>query len=377
MSRRRRPASTGPARGAVVVRTGVAEGGRNVVAAPALFGALTVIVAALAGGAAVADLAVVDRIVTDERAYLDAGGDLLVATVRDGSVDAAACAAVGRLDGVSAASAVSVRQARLAGRPEHVQTVLLATPGLEQMVGLPALAAGQVLVSQVVADRWAWGPATAVQLVPGSTGPAEWDVPADPLAVGSVADLTRFGDAASSAIVVPAAATGTVDECLVQAVPAAFDEVAAAVPALLGDGADTAVDVRRLVDAGAFGPDAAADFADRPTRGAGLAAGAVVGVLLALVAWTRRQRSALYATLGLPWAGGVVLRVTEALLPVAAGAGWGGLCAAVAGTALGLPPGTAALTAALHATACAGVAVAVVVTTSLWRPPTLQALKDR
>ncbi|GHS85770.1 hypothetical protein AGMMS50218_04100 [Actinomycetota bacterium] len=350
---------------------------RNVVAAPSLFGALTLVVALVTGGAATADLLVIDRVVTDERAYLDAGGDLVRASVRDGSIDAAACAAVAHLDGVTAASAVSVRQARLLGRPEHTQTVLLATSGIEQMVGLPALGGGQVLVSQIVADRWVWRAGTPVQLVPDGTAQGGWDVPTAMLEVGGVADLSRFGDAASTAIVVPAAATGAADECLVQSVPAALDDVAAALPALLGDSEDTPVDVQRQVYTGAFGPDAALDFASRPTRAAGLAAGTVVGVLLALVAWTRRQRSALYATLGMPWAGGVVLRVTESLIPVAVGAAWGGLCAALVGTALGLPPRTAVVTAGLQVLAAAGTAVVLVVLTSLWRPPTLQALKDR
>jgi hypothetical protein len=366
-----------PGRGAAA-RRGAAEGCRNVRAAPALFGALTGIVALLTGGAAVADLAVVDRVVTDERAYLDAGGDLLRASVQDGGVDAAACAAIAGLDGVTAASAVSVRQVGLSGRPDQTQTVLLATAGLEQMVDRPPLGDGQVLVSRAVADRWTWRAGTLLELrADGSAPGATWEVPTGTLEVGAVADLSRFGDAASSAIVLPAAATGTADECVVQAVPAATEDVAAALPALLGDDEGSRVDVQRQVVTGEFGPDAAADFADRPTRAAGLVAGVVIGALLALVGWMRRQRSALYATLGMPWAGGVVLRVTEAVLPVLAGAAWGGLGAALAGVALGLEVETAVVTAGLHTLACCGAAVAVVVLACLWRPPTLQALKDR
>ncbi len=365
------------ARPAAVLRRGVAEGWRNVVAAPFLHGALTVVVTLLVTSAGVADLAVVHRIVADERAYLAAGGDLLRASVRDGSLAADACAAVTALDGVLASSAVSVRQVRVVGRPEHTQTVLLATPGLERMVGAPTLGPDEVLVSQVVADRWGWRAGTPVRLVPHSTGPTVWDVPERGLAVGGVADLSRFGDAASSAVVVPSAPSGAADECVVQTSAAARDDVAAALPALLGDGTAGAVEVQRPLDGGAFGPDAALEFARRPTRLAGLAAGAVAGVLLAVVAWTRRQRSALYATLGMPWSGGVVLRATEGVVPVVAGGAWGGLCAGATGAGLGLPVGVAVVTAALHALAAAGGAVAVVVLVALWRPPTLQALKDR
>jgi hypothetical protein len=364
-------------------RTGFVEGLRNIVAAPFLFGALSMAVALLVGGAITADLAVINGIVANERAFLDAGGDLLRASVRDwGAIDAARCAAVEHVDGVSAASAMSARQVRLAGRPDHAQTVLQASAGLETIVGAPLLGEGQAIASQVVAERWEWRAGTLIALLPDAvlgaqTGGASWTPPEGVLTLAATPDTSRLGDQASTAIIVAGAAVGDADECIVQAEPQALDSIEAALPAMLGEGAIGTVDVQRQVFTGAFGPDPAGEFAARPTRMVGIAAGIIVGVLLAFITWTRRQRAALYATLGMTYTSGVILRASEAIYPALLGIAWGALWAALAGTGFGLAPHVSAVTAALHALAAAATAIAVIAIVSLWRPPTLQALKDR
>lgn len=344
------------------IRHSVVEALRNVLAAPFLFGAMTITVAVLSGGAATADLAVTHGILRAEKAYLDAGGDLLRVTPEDGAIDAASCAAARALPGVVATSAVSEKRVRLAGRPDHVQTLLLATPGLEQIVDAEPLGPGQVLASAALGDRWSWRAGTLVHLEP---------------AIGIGESWERLGDAASTSLVVAGPPTGTAETCLVRAQAHLVGVLAETLPGVIQSTGGEAPRVERLVYTGRFGPDPSADFGARPTRWAGAVAGAVVGFLLAFVLWTRRQRSALYATLGVPWSGGVQLRLTEGLLPALAGCAWGAVWACAAGVWLGLSSDVAFTGALLQAGACLAVAAAVVVLASLWRPPTLQALKDR
>lgn len=357
---------------------------RNIVAAPFLFGALTLAIALLTGVAIAADLLTINHILTNERAFLAAGGDLLRASVREqGVIDAAECAHVAQLNGVIAASAITPRQARISGRPDHTQTVLEASDGIETIVGGPKLGAGEAFASQVVAKRWDWQPGTRLKFVaetpviglPDDGEP--WQPPSEVLTITATPDTTRLGDQAASAIFLPRAAIGTATECVVQVEPAAIATVEAALPALLGEDDGRLINVQRQIFTGEFGPDPAAEFTARPTRQVRLTVGAVIGLLLAFVAWSRRQRSALYATLGLNYASGFALRAIEAVYPALAGIAWGTVWATLVGVIAGLGPRVAVQTAILHALTAASIALAVILLVSLWRPPTLQALKDR
>ncbi|WP_162616389.1 hypothetical protein [Xylanimonas allomyrinae] len=79
----------------------------------------------------------------------------------------------------------------------------------------------------------------------------------------------------------------------------------------------------------------------------------------------------------MPWPAGVTLRALEAAIPIVVGTAWGTLWAALAAHALPLPASTILRTATAHGLASAATALALITLTSLWRPPTLQALKDR
>jgi hypothetical protein len=361
-------------------RTGssIAEGLRNVVSAPFLFGALTVAVALVAGGAGAADLVVTSRVLDTEQAYLDAGGDILVAQVTDGDAfGAAACTSAAGVPGVVAAAAVDERHVRIAGRPEVVQTVLAVTPGFAGVVDAALPGPGEVLVADTLAERWQWSPGGHLQMLPGDSVGDGWTPPTEVQTVAATVPLTRLGDAASTSLVTVRPETGDAGSCVLRVRPEQADDVAAAIPATLGEGPSRKVQVSRQVYTGQFGPDPAAEFAERPTQWAGLAGGAVIGVILALITWTRRQRAALYATLGVPPGAGVVLRWTESATPLLLGAGWATVWAATLGLALGLTPVHALLGAAGQVGAAVAVALAAVIVVGLWRPPTLAALKDR
>lgn len=368
-----------------MIKDGLVEALRNIVAAPFLFGALAIAVAMLSGGAITADLMTISRIVSSENSFIEAGGDLLRASPREnGEIDSARCAALADLNGVIAATAVSAHQVRLSGRPEHIQTVFSASPGIETIVGASALSESQLIASQIIAERWNWRDGTKVamnldtffDILSASSGDP-WQPPVGTQVVIATPDLSRLGDQASTAIIVPAPAIGTAAECIVQAEPHLIDTVEDTIPALLGEDDGSAIDVQRQVYVGEFGPDPAREFAGRPTRMVGLAGGAAAGVLLGFIAWTRRQRAALYSTLGMSYSGGVALRAAEMAYPALLGITWGTLWAALIGTELGLVPRVSVTTASLQGLAAAATTLAITVTVSLWKAPTLQALKDR
>ncbi|QAY63005.1 hypothetical protein ET495_06845 [Xylanimonas allomyrinae] len=183
------------------------EAGRNTLAAPFLYGALLIAVALVTAAAAFADLTAIARVVAAERAFLDAGGEIVRATHTDGRIDARACAAIADIEGVTAASAVTTHQARLAGRPGHPQNVMTATPGLEDVIDAPTLQPGQILTSVRALDRWSWQTGTQIQLLPAHHGMASelWEPPAELLTTAGTANLGRLGDGADSTLIIPAA----------------------------------------------------------------------------------------------------------------------------------------------------------------------------
>ncbi len=360
-------------------RASLGEGLRNLRDGALLGTALVGITTLVVGGALLADVVTATRVLRAESAYLDAGGDLLVAQAQgEGGVDAAACVALGGLTGVRAAFAATTSPgaATLAGRPESSQTVVVATERVLDLFGNPPLAAHQVLASHTIADRWQWERGSLLRLIPHDS--AEVRAPGGILEVAGVVDLGLLEEGASTGVLTLGAATGQASACFVRIEPQYRDDLRAAIPAALGEAAGTAINVADRLPAGALAQDPAAAFDTRITRWAGAAAGAVVGLLLGVVAWTRRGRSALYASLGVPYSGGLLIRWTEGVAVVILGTLWGVAAATTIGVVLVDAPAALVLDLAGRGGALAGVvAIAVVVVVGLWRPPTLAALKDR
>jgi hypothetical protein len=125
------------------------------------------------------------------------------------------------------------------------------------------------------------------------------------------------------------------DRCWVEFAPAAFQS---AEPLL-----DAWFDTEGLVVApfafqGELTRDPAAEFSTRPTRSGWIWAGATGSLFYWLLAWMRRGEYALYAALGVPWYGRVVMAGVESFILSAAafvaGLLWAMLVAEIGGRVL-------------------------------------------
>jgi hypothetical protein len=360
-------------------RHSVAEALANVRAGGFLMATLIALGAAMVAAVVAVDLGAAHRIVAAEDAYLAAGGDLLVAQpAGQGEVDAAACADLAGLAGVRTAFALDVQPggARLVGRPESQQTFVMATPGVAEFLGLDHLGGDQAAVSTLIADRWQWSPGSRFQL--DDDDARALHAPPGVLTVAAVSNLELISQSASTGVLLVRAPTGTAQACYVQVMPSYKKDLKAAIPALLGESSRDTIQVAERLPAGGFAQDPAREFEARPTRWAGAGAGAVAGLLWAVVAWTRRGRAALYASIGVPYSGGVLIRWTEGMVVVVSGILWGAVLSV--GAAMlwsGADAGLGVTMALQHLVAALATGVLVVVLTGLPRPPTLSALKDR
>jgi len=357
-------------------RASLVEGLTNVRDGATLSAVLVAVATLVVGGAVLLDLVSAGAVLATERDYLDAGGDLLVAqAASDGTLDAARCDALTHVTGVRAAAAVTVSTdaARLVGRPASAQTVVTATAGIIPLLDLPTMPADGVVASRVVAERWQWTAGTHLQLEPRVPG-----LPTSVLEVRAVTDLAQLSEAASTGVLLVATPTRQADACFVRVHPQYRDTLRDTIPAALGATQSAPVNVADRVPAGALSQDPRTAWEDRPTRWAPLAAGLVVGLLWSVIAWTRRGRAALYASVGVPYAGGVLLRWTEGAAVVVLGTAWGcALAAGVAAVAVDIPLRVAVSLVLRGGGSALVVALALVALVGLWRPPTLAALKDR
>jgi len=360
-------------------RASVSEGLANLRDGALLASVLVAITTAVVAAALLVDVLTAARVLAVERDYLAAGGDLLVAqSAGQQTLDAARCAALADVRGVRSAVAVTVipGAARLVGRPQSQQTLVTATAGIVDLLDLPTLPVDGVVASTVIADRWQWAPGTRLQLDPTDAGVVR--APRDVLTVTAVRDLALVSDGASTGILMIRPPVGDADQCFVRIDPQYRDDLRATIPAVLGETTTSAVNVSDRLPPGALSQDPAAAYDGRTTRWAGGAAGIVVGLLWAVVAWTRRGRAALYASVGVPYSGGVLIRWTEGSGVVVLGALWGGALAVTAAVAAVHAPVGVALDLVVRGAGLAlVVALGLVVLVGLWRPPTLEALKDR
>lgn len=357
----------------------VGEGLRNVRDGAWLFAGLVAISALVVGGALLADVVTGARILGEESAYLDAGGNLLVAQRQsDGTLDAGRCASLTGISGVTAAAGVSVEPGagRLVGRPDSQQTIVTATPGVLEILDVGSVGTDQAVASSVVSERWLWREGSHFQIEADDA--ERVGVPSTVQSLAAVADLELLSEGASTGILFLRAPVGEVDQCFVQIAAQYRDDVRAALPALLGERPDSAVTVADRLPAGAFAQDPAASWDGRPTRWIAGAAGLVVGLLWLVVAWTRRGRAALYASLGVPYAGGVLIRWVEGAGVVALGVLWGAaLATSVAVVGVDVQLGVVLSLVSRGGALAGAVGLAVVTISALMRPGTLAALKDR
>jgi hypothetical protein len=115
----------------------------------------------------------------------------------------------------------------------------------------------------------------------------------------------------------------------------------------------------------------------RATRGVGVAAGAVSGLLWAIIAWMRRSRTAQYATIGLSRSASFLVRWTEAAVVLLAGTVWGSALGITAAVVSGAAPRDAVVWVGTTTAAALGTGMLVATVITIWRPATLAALKER
>ncbi len=370
----------------------ISEGLRTLRDGGWLTATLVLIVTAVTAVTISVDLITVSGILAAERAYLDAGGDVIVAEgqptnatitalqphtsgglqVGTGALDAARCAALTDLPGVRAAAAVSVLPGTgLAGRPEATLTIGAATRGITDILDLadPNL---QVITTPTLAERWGWGPGTWIEPV----DPPQ-PLPDGTLRLDAITPLDRLGQEWDTTVVIPRTAAGPADQCYLRIHPQYRDTLQATLPARLGESPALRIVVRDIIPTGPYSLDPSADFTSRVTRHAGLAGGALAGAILSLVMILRRGRAALYASVGVGYPDGVLIRWTEYLLPLIAGLAWGTGWALALATTTGTPLAVATGLGLRQAATVLATGAIIVVLTGLARPTTMTALKDR
>lgn len=324
-------------------------------------------------------------IVVAEQAHLDAGGDVLVAQRGDSTpISAAACARLAEIDGVrdSGAVTVGVLATGVAGLPEIQQSVVRITEGILGVLGnrqgVPD-ARAQGLVSAVVpptvAAQRGLRPGSMVQLTGGDVEGAE--IPTRPVRVDAIVDTSVLGEAFGSSVFLVQPPVGDASTCYVRVDAHARESLVGVVAAQLGDSATSMVQVSERLPTGAAAADPRAQWRERPTRWVGLAAGLIVAVTWSVVAWMRRGRAALAATIGVRYTEGVLIRWAEGATVVTVGCLWGVLLGGLAVTATGADPGLALGLVARTGALAWAVALGGVVLVGLGRPNTVAALKDR
>lgn len=375
---------------------------------------LSVLLVALfsAGLAAVAitDAVQVQRLVDDERAWVAAGGRMLVATNDAGGVPAAACEDLRNHPGVLAAAAVSRldEPVALGIAPQGAVAAVTATEGAAALLGLDGFVGGVVL-PETIADTTGLPVGSHLLLAPApstdgltlatppgggpATGqgdgsgaaqpPGAQDVgppallDAQPLQVVDVADLSLLGEERSSGILLPVAAAGVADACFVNTRPGHVDAAREALPAMLATSGTPAVVADRLVG-GQLARDYAQEHDQRASRQAPWALAVGLGVLWLLVRWLRRGHDGLYATLGAGPTVRTVIRMTEWTLLVLLSVTLAGIAVTIASATLGLDAAVAGPHAARATIITVGVATAIAALAAAvpLRSP-LDALKDR
>lgn len=333
----------------------------------------------------VADALAVSDLLRSERAWIDAGGRVLVVTGARASgaalpIPAQACEALAGLDGVEATFALrrTAGTGSVAQVPGGRATIDEVSPGALVFLGAVPSPRGVVLATAGFAARTGVADGDPVTVLRTSSQPG---LPAagttsDPRTL-RVADTTSMGEDVDGALLVPALLTGPADACYVRTDAARHDAVVAVLPALLAHDGRPAVPHPRLVES-RFTTDYSTAFQDRPLRWLWVPAAALLGLLWAMLQWFRRTHVAIYATFGMPPASRLVMQVSEWTVLAAVGGLVGWAIGVVGALALGARSAPALTLTSAHAALTLLTASVLVVLLGLRPTGTLlHALKDR
>lgn len=389
-------AASGPRAGAGwPPREALREGATTAVAGRWISALLFLLVVLGTAVPAFADILDVNSTVSSEQKWVQSGGRVLVAEQREGSIPAAPCDALNRQDGVVGAAAIT-RQAiplALTSAPEAQITLVTATPGIWNLLATAGpvrrpTAAPVAIVPATLAKRLGLRDGDLVQLIVGRPDAAPGDAEqaaggtlgielADTPIPIAVADTSLLGEALATGIILIATPTGQAQQCFVSLDASRVAAARASLGSVFAvDGRDAVVSDRLI--SGKFTTDYTAAYVSRPLKFGPFAAGAVIGLVWALVRWMRRSHDALYTTLGAGPGTRAIIRGTEWTVIAVLG----GLASFALTVGLALARGVDGGIAAEYASRFIGssllVATAIIAFTLLMKPPSvLSALKDR
>lgn len=311
------------------IRVALGEGLRNWAYGRWVTAIVTLVAVVSVAAPATVDSIQVAKIAAAEQAWLKAGGRVLIASNEKEGVSMEACETLGGIDGVEGAVAVT-RQRGMAGTsaaPGATVSVTTVTAGISRFLRVDSIGDGAIIAASV---EGAVGSGSWIELRPDlrasqgdqpeSVTESQARIPAEPVRVAMVSDLSILGDANAYGVLLPVAASGRADACFVRADAGYVEPLRKALPALLGRTAENAptIVVDRL-SGGAFARNYVTEFRQRTSAALAYLAGFALGVFWLMVRWMRRSQDGLYATLGADSVTKAVIRSTEWLVVILIG----------------------------------------------------------
>lgn len=342
---------------------------------------VVVTVAWLCAAAGAADALAITRLIEGEQRWIDAGAHVFVVTGADqatpATIPAGTCDRLAGYDGVLASFAArrSAQSASLGHIPGGRASLIEVSPGATAFLGTTTTADGTALITAALAERTGMvdGEPVAVELQATRTTSAA----TTGVVTARVIDSAVMGAEYEGAVLVPSLLTGLAEACFVRTDATHLTAVRDALPTLLQHEGRLAVANPRLF-AGEFTVDYTTAFQDRPLRWVWVAAGALAGLLWALVQWFRRAHVAIYTTFGMRTHSRLVMQASEWAVLAVAGGAWGWALGTLGAMAFGARPGVAAAYVGAHTGLTLLTASVVVVLLGLRPTGTLlNALKDR
>jgi hypothetical protein len=284
-------------------------------------------VAWLAAGIGIANALDVQRLVTAERSWIDAGGYTFVVEPPQSNegaatLDAATCDALSSIDGIDGSFAIAYRPTTMepASAPGTAATVFAVSPGIYAFLGTRPVEGAAVILAQGVNDRT--GLVDGERTVFTSKPYDDSTVPERAFATVLTADTTMLGEQHQGAYLVPGLLPLGANACYVRTDAAHVDAVERYLAGAFGQGPNPAT-VRPRLSANTFGVDFSTAYQDRVLQWAWLAGGLVLAAIWAIVQWMRRTRMAIYATFGAAPRARLAMQFTEWVILGGIGAAWG------------------------------------------------------
>ncbi len=284
-------------------------------------------VAWLTAGIGIANALDVQKLVTAERSWIDAGGYTFVvepsqSNEGSGTLDAATCDGLSSIDGIDGSFAIAFTSATMepASAPGTAATVFAVSPGIYAFLSVRPVEGAVVILAQGVNNRTGLvdGERTFITSKPYDDS----TVPERAYVTVLTADTVVLGEQHQGTYLVPSLLPLGANACYVRTDAAHADVVEGYLASALGRSSNPAV-VRPRLSANTYGVDFATVYQDRVLRWSWLAGGLVLAAIWAIVQWMRRTRMAIYTTFGAPPRARLAMQFTEWVVLGGIGAAWG------------------------------------------------------